>query len=151
MVKNAEAAQRIGALLALSSRIHFQLGPAAQAWFGEGPHSSGEAALLKNLVELGPKTVPELAAMRPTSRQFIQGLVDGMAAKGLVKFQDNPNHKRSKLVALTAKGRATGESLNTKRMAALDRIAQGCRDSDLQAAARALQAILEALERQSKP
>jgi DNA-binding MarR family transcriptional regulator len=144
MVKStADEAARI---LRLASRIHFQLGPAAQHWLGGGVHSSGEAALLANLVELGPKTVPELAAMRPTSRQFIQGLVDGMAARGLVTLTDNPNHKRSRLVALTAKGRALSGALMSKWRHAMERLIKNQDPQALNDCAEVLARILESLE-----
>jgi hypothetical protein len=36
--------------------------------------------------------------MRPTSRQRMQRLADELAGEGLVKFVENPKHRRSKLV-----------------------------------------------------
>ena len=44
----------------------------------------------------GPLTVPQIAQMRPTSRQRMQRLADELAAEGLVEFIDNPGHRRSK-------------------------------------------------------
>src|ERR1700682_3148549 len=49
----------------------------------------------------GPLTGPQMPQMRPTGRQRMQRLADELAAKGLVKFVDNPKHRRSKLVQLT--------------------------------------------------
>ena len=48
--------------------------------------------------------MPQIAGMRPTSRQRMQKLADELAEEGLVKFVDNPKHLRSKLVQLTPKG-----------------------------------------------
>ena len=45
--------------------------------------------LLRSLALLGPLTVPQIAQMRPTSRQRMQRLADGLAAEGLVQFIDN--------------------------------------------------------------
>jgi len=87
------------------TRGHFALGRLAEKIHHEGVSSSGRRALLRNLIELGPRTVPELARMRPVSRQFIQTLVDALVADGLVVLADNPAHKRSKLVRISAKGR----------------------------------------------
>jgi DNA-binding MarR family transcriptional regulator len=66
----------------------------------------GAFGFLRSLALLGPLTVPQIARMRPTSRQRMQRLADELAAEGLVKFIDNPKHRRSKLVQLTPKGDA---------------------------------------------
>jgi len=66
----------------------------------------GAFGFLRSLDELGPLTVPQIAEMRPTSRQRMQRLADELAADGLVEFVDNPRHQRSKLVRLTRKGAA---------------------------------------------
>jgi DNA-binding MarR family transcriptional regulator len=64
----------------------------------------GAFGFMRSLALLGPLTVPQIAEMRPTSRQRMQRLADELAAEGLVKFIDNPKHRRSKLVRLTPKG-----------------------------------------------
>ena len=56
---------------------------------------------MRSLALLGPLTLPQVAQMRPASRQRWQRLADELAASGLVKFIDNPKHRRSKLVQLT--------------------------------------------------
>ena len=64
----------------------------------------GAFGFIRSLALLGPLTVPQIAQMRPTSRQRMQRLADELAAEGLVNFIDNPKHRRSKLVQLTPKG-----------------------------------------------
>ena len=66
----------------------------------------GAFGFMRSLALLGPLTVPQIAEMRPTSRQRMQRLADELAAEGLVEFVDNPKHRRSKLVQLTRKGEA---------------------------------------------
>src|SRR5262245_53426492 len=66
----------------------------------------GAFGFLRSLVLLGPLTVPQIAAMRPTSRQRMQRLADELAADGLVEFIENPRHQRSNLVRVTRKGEA---------------------------------------------
>jgi DNA-binding MarR family transcriptional regulator len=66
----------------------------------------GAFGFMRSLALLGPLTVPQIAQMRPTSRQRMQRLADELAAEGLVRFIDNPKHQRSKLVQLTPKGDA---------------------------------------------
>ena len=74
----------------------------------------GAFGFMRSLVLLGPLTVPQIAQMRPTSRQRMQRLADELAAEGLVKFIDNPKHRRSKLVQLTRKGDARYRELNAR-------------------------------------
>lgn len=86
------------------TRAHFGMAALLARLHGE-EGVSGTRALLINLNELGARTVPQLAAMRPVSRQYIQKLVDGMTAAGLVEKQSNAAHRRSPLIALTTAGR----------------------------------------------
>jgi DNA-binding MarR family transcriptional regulator len=65
---------------------------------------AGAYGFMRSLALIGPLTVPQIAQMRPTSRQRMQRLADELAAEGLVEFIDNPRHRRSKLVRLTRKG-----------------------------------------------
>ena len=74
----------------------------------------GAFGFMRSLALLGPLTVPQIAEMRPTSRQRMQRLADELAAEGLVEFVDNPKHRRSKLVRLTRKGDARYRELNAR-------------------------------------
>ena len=74
----------------------------------------GVGGLLRSLKADGPQTVPQLARARPVARQRIQRLVDECATAGLVEFGDNPAHRRSKLIRLTAKGEATCAEISSK-------------------------------------
>ncbi|MGI8521073.1 MAG: MarR family winged helix-turn-helix transcriptional regulator [Actinomycetota bacterium] len=74
----------------------------------------GAFGFMRSLALLGPLTVPQIAQMRPTSRQRMQRLADELAAEGLVEFIDNPKHRLSKLVRLTSKGAARYRELNAR-------------------------------------
>jgi DNA-binding MarR family transcriptional regulator len=72
----------------------------------------GAFGFMRSLALLGPLTVPQIAQMRPTSRQRMQRLANELAADGLVEFIGNPKHRRSKLVQLTPQGDAHYRELN---------------------------------------
>lgn len=74
----------------------------------------GSFGFMRSLALLGPMTVPQIAQMRPTSRQRMQRLADELAAEQLVEFVDNPKHRRSKLVQLTREGAKRYRALNTR-------------------------------------
>ena len=77
----------------------------------------GAFGFIRSLAMLGPLTVPQIAEMRPTSRQRMQRLADELAADGLVEFIDNPKHRRSKLVQLTRKGAARYREMSARFLA----------------------------------
>jgi DNA-binding MarR family transcriptional regulator len=77
----------------------------------------GAFGFMRSLALLGPLTVPQIAKMRPTSRQRMQRLADELAAEGLVEFVDNPKHLRSKLVRLTRKGNGRYRELDARFLA----------------------------------
>jgi DNA-binding MarR family transcriptional regulator len=74
----------------------------------------GAFGFMRSLALLGPLTVPQIAQMRPTSRQRMQRLADELAAEGLVEFVENPKHRRSKLVRLTPNGATRYRELNDR-------------------------------------
>src|SRR5215469_11125409 len=75
---------------------------------------AGAFGFMRSLALTGPLTVPQIAKMRPVSRQRMQRLADELAAEGLVEFIGNPQHRRSKLVRLTAKGDARYRELSVR-------------------------------------
>jgi DNA-binding MarR family transcriptional regulator len=77
----------------------------------------GAFGFMRSLALLGPLTVPQIAQMRPTSRQRMQRLADELADEGLVEFIDNPKHRRSKLVRLTRKGEGSYREFNARLLA----------------------------------
>jgi DNA-binding MarR family transcriptional regulator len=91
----------------------------------------GAFGFMRSLALLGPLTVPQIAQMRPTSRQRMQRLADELAAEGLVKFIDNPKHRRSKLVQLTAKGNARYHELNAKLLVIASTMGVALSESDI--------------------
>jgi DNA-binding MarR family transcriptional regulator len=67
--------------------------------------------LLMDLHRYGPRTVPALAASRCISRQIIQTQVNELKRADYLESRPNPEHKRSKLIALTPSGQAQVASM----------------------------------------
>ena len=91
----------------------------------------GAFGFMRSLALLGPLTVPQIAQMRPTSRQRMQRLADELAAEGLVEFIDNPKHRRSKLVQLTRKGDAHYRELNARFLVLASTIGVALSEADV--------------------
>ena len=91
----------------------------------------GAFGFMRSLAVIGPLTVPQIARMRPTSRQRMQRLADELAAEGLVEFIDNPRHRRSKLVRLTRKGDARYRELNARFLVIASAMGAGLSEADI--------------------
>jgi DNA-binding MarR family transcriptional regulator len=95
----------------------------------------GAFGFMRSLALLGPLTVPQIARMRPTSRQRMQRLADELAAAGLVEFVDNPKHRRSKLVLLTRQGDARFRALSARLLAIASTMGESLSATDVRKAA----------------
>ena len=60
---------------------------------------------LLSVISDGEWTVPRVADRLGLTRQAVQRVADDLAADGLVRFDDNPSHRRSRLVVITDEGR----------------------------------------------
>jgi DNA-binding MarR family transcriptional regulator len=63
-----------------------------------------------------PLTVPQIARSMGLTRQAVQRLVDAMLEDGLLDFRPNPDHKRAKLITLSALGKETFFKLDEKQV-----------------------------------
>ena len=96
-------------LLALGDEatlVHYRLNALLERLHGGNEGVASRRGVLRNLAANGPMTVPQIAALRPVSRQFVQRVVNALEADGLVERQPNPSHRRSPLVAMTEAGAA---------------------------------------------
>src|SRR5262249_10276281 len=91
----------------------------------------GAFGFMRSLALLGPLTVPQIAQMRPRSRQRMQRLADELATAGLVKFIDNPKHRRSKLVQLTPRGNVRYRELNARFLAIASTMGVALSEADI--------------------
>jgi DNA-binding MarR family transcriptional regulator len=57
-------------------------------------------------VEDAPVTVAQIARILGLARQSVQRVADALESGGLVRYEENPRHRRAKLVALTDEGKA---------------------------------------------
>jgi DNA-binding MarR family transcriptional regulator len=110
----------------------------------------GAFGFLRSLALLGPLTVPQIAQMRPTSRQRMQRLADELAAEGLVEFVDNPKHRRSKLVQITPRGDARYREWNGRFLAIAATLGVGLSEGEVRGATEILQQVSEEVRARSE-
>jgi DNA-binding MarR family transcriptional regulator len=99
-------------------------------------------------VEREPLTVARIARDWKLARQSIQRVADGLADDALVTYEENPAHRRAKLVQLTAEGRRVLHRIQAKQATWANEAGAAIGAPDLAAANALLADILEALERE---
>ena len=78
-------------LKALSDELH-----------GDLDVTTAMRAVMETLSDAGPMTVPQIAKLKGVTRQHIQLLADALVDGGLASVKENPAHRRSSLITLTA-------------------------------------------------
>ena len=111
-----------GALLAVGDELGADLGLTSARWQVMGALAD-EA-----------QTVPQIARAMGLTRQGVQRTVNLLLEEGLVEQRDNPQHKRARLVDLSALGRRRFAAISARQRRWANRIAEPERLTELQAA-----------------
>ncbi len=91
--------------------LHLRLRVVTDRLHGRSELTSVCRGVLRDLARLGPRTVPQLARRRHCSRQHLQALINRLVADGMAELATNPDHRRSRLVQLTDRGRDAIEAM----------------------------------------
>ncbi len=94
-------------------------------------------------------TVPQIARRMGLTRQSVQATVNRLAEDGLVEAADNPDHRRSPLIALTDLGRPAYAELDRRQVAWINELSDGIDGAELETAARVLDELSQRLERKN--
>jgi DNA-binding MarR family transcriptional regulator len=108
--------------------------------------STSQLKIIGALDQIGPATVPDLAALLGVSRQFVQTVCNDLQAKGFLEFSDNPRHKRSKLAALTEPGHIAFRNARRKENRIIEQALPEIEPSKATEAREFLKRIKKALE-----
>jgi len=127
-------------------RLFHKLGHGVAALHQDSDVSVGMRAVLESVIDGGPQTVPQMARVRPVTRQHIQGLVNALLDGGYVAYVDNPAHKRSKLVSPTERGLRVFKQLRARETEAFGRARSEATPEELEAATRVLRALIGTFE-----
>jgi DNA-binding MarR family transcriptional regulator len=80
-----------------------------------------------------PLSVAQIARRMGLSRQAVQRVVNDLTAAGLVVLQDNPDHKRARLVVLTEGGEAAYAEADRRQIAWAKDLSEGLGEEALAA------------------
>lgn len=101
--------------------------------------------LVLEAVQDAPATVAQVARTLHLARQGVQRLADLVVRDGLAVYEDNPAHRRAKLLRLTPHGRATLRTIQTSQAAWADALGAQLGEEDLRQASVMLDRILQAV------
>lgn len=120
---SAAPAELVLAFVERLPRVFFKLKAFGDRVWAPLGITTSERGLLTDLVAHGALTAPQLAALRPVSRQAVQPLLHALAVRGLIAARANPRKSRSPFYAITRKGSALlarGHARERSVLAALD-------------------------------
>ncbi len=121
-------------LLAAGDRLTAPLGLTSARW-----------QVLGAIGEL-PLPAAQIARNMGLTRQSVQRTVNLLEREGLVAFSPNPNHRRAKLVGLTAEGRRRLEAVSAGQVGWANEIAASMSEPELRTALGVLRTFREQLE-----
>jgi DNA-binding MarR family transcriptional regulator len=75
--------------------------------------NASQRGVLETLSQ-GARSVPSIARAKEVSRQHIQVIANGLIELGLVEAVENPAHRRSPLLSITAAGRRRFEKVRAR-------------------------------------
>jgi DNA-binding MarR family transcriptional regulator len=148
VVRDGEMSEAVAATQALFAAVvglFHRLRVLAEQIHDQEGMTAGLRSILFELDRSGPRTVPQMARARPVARQHIQGLVDQLRARRLVDLKENPAHRRSHMVRLTAAGQALVASMNSRETEILERPQIPVPTDDLLTSTEVLRTIRELL------
>lgn len=95
--------------------------------------------------EREPVTVAQIARSLGLARQSVQRIADVLAEEGLAAYQENPAHRRAKLLRLSPKGRAVLRAIQAAQQPWADALGAQIGEGELRRAAVILERLLQVL------
>lgn len=123
-----------GLLLGAAERMASPVGMTAASWQVLG-------AVLDE-----PDSVAGIARTMGLARQSVQRLADVLVDEGLAEYQENPAHRRAKLVAPTRAGRAAIRRIGTYQHTWANRVGRAVGARDLAATLEVVRRLVATLE-----
>lgn len=96
-------------------------------------------------IEHEPASVAAVARTLGLARQSVQRVADALETAGLVAYEDNPRHRRARLVVLTPAGREALERIQSAQAPWADSVGARVGSEQLERANRVLDKALAAL------
>jgi len=129
----------------LIRRLFRALGQKSNERLQEFGISAADRAVLEFLYPDETLSVPDIAARYQVSRQHVQVTVNALMKSKLLTPQENPRHKRSPLIALTAKGQALFARTKKQDLEVVEALFFPVSDEEMQMTQKTLETLLSQL------
>jgi DNA-binding MarR family transcriptional regulator len=96
-------------------------------------------------IDDAPLSVAQIARAWWLTRQSVQRVADVLARDGLATYEENPNHRRAKLVRITPRGLSVLRAIRARQRAWADALGAEVGAADLRKANSVLARVLDAL------
>jgi DNA-binding MarR family transcriptional regulator len=93
-----------------------------------------------------PRSVAEISRQMGLTRQAVQRLADILAREGFAEYEDNPAHRRAKLLRVSAEGTQALRQTGLRQRAWANEVSSPIPAATLRACARALQRVIREIE-----
>jgi DNA-binding MarR family transcriptional regulator len=103
------------------------------------------------VVDHGAAPVANVARTMGLTRQSVQLTADALERDGFVAYEDNPHHRRAKLIAITDAGRRALRAVEGRHAEWAQRLGKKIGAAALRAAVASLQEVRAALEGEAAP
>ena len=103
--------------------------------------------LVLETIQDRPATVAQIGRTLHLARQGVQRLADVLVRDGLAAYEDNPAHRRAKLLRITPQGRRALRTIQTAQAAWADALGAKIGEEELRQASILLDRVLHALGR----
>jgi DNA-binding MarR family transcriptional regulator len=94
----------------------------------------------------GSMSVAQIARALGLARQGVQRIADLIEAEGLARYEDNPAHRRAKLLVLTPEGRKVLAAIRLRQAEWADSLGAQLDESEMRAASSLLRRMLEVVK-----
>jgi DNA-binding MarR family transcriptional regulator len=101
--------------------------------------------LVLETVQDAPATVAQIARTLQLARQGVQRLADLLVRDGLAVYENNPAHRRAKLLRITPPGRTALRTIQTAQAAWADTLGTKIGEAELRQASILLDQVLQAV------
>jgi DNA-binding MarR family transcriptional regulator len=122
-----------GQLLGAGDRVTKEFGLSSSLWQVLGAIDEASAS------------VAQIARNMGLTRQSVRRTARVLMKRGFVTFEENPNHRRAKLVVLTESGREVLDRVSQAQIAWANRIAQGLSAREIDSAVHIMRTLCERL------
>jgi DNA-binding MarR family transcriptional regulator len=99
--------------------------------------------LVLETIQDQPATVAQIARTLLLARQGVQRLADLLVGDGLAAYEDNPAHRRAKLLRITSQGRRALRTIQTAQAAWADALGAKIGEGELRQASLLLDRVLQ--------